>query len=292
MKLDSTFFDKLTTELTQSEREFKKKYIKLAVFSALIWWAVLSLLWQFQTVKNWADGSFAQYAVIYALPIILFFVAKVMFDAQTEERVLTKIALENGGTYSTSLDIRKEKGAMFREGHSPKLEGELAFISKNKEKFRLFRYVFYKGHGKYKREYSYRVFGVGGFQVIPHMYLNYKKNNYSLSLGQKLSLPSAFENEFILSIPPSYHIEALQIFTPDVLEAILRLPFKCDIEFVNGEIIFYLENRRRPSFKSGLLNDLPKMKQIVEGARDIVSLISHKIQNIKWAPVGDKKWSL
>ena len=98
-------------------------------------------------------------------------------------------------------------------------------------------------------------------------------------------MPTEFEKKFTLSIPRGYHIEALQVFTPDVLEEILRLSIVSDIEIVGNEIIFFLE---------GLwsVNDIFRGLDILEkefnSIEKVVNLLKPKLEKVRWQQIGDR----
>jgi len=109
----------------------------------------------------------------------------------------------------------------------------------------------------------------------------FKENKYSMSIGEHLSLPVEFEKYFSLSIPKGYHLEALQIFTPDIMARIIDLPFKSDIEFVDNQIIFVLEDVKN------LFSNFSRFQWQIIGIKHLINLIKPKIEKASWSKVGD-----
>ncbi len=117
--------------------------------------------------------------------------------------------------------------------------------------------------------------------------MNYKYNRHSFSAGVTVSLPTEFEKVYTVSVPEGYQLEGLQIFTPDIASEILDLPFRCDIEVVDKEILFLLEYQDFVSTK-----DLGRLGKQVEGAKKIIALLKPKFDSLTWSPVGDKSYHM
>ncbi len=280
MHFDRVFYQKIKEQVETSERAYKKRYGWVAVLATVLVGLLLVYLSR--------EGKFEDFRLlgVSAFPFIFYTLGKRVYSDKAEGLLLQKLAEENGGNYRESFTVGIEQAVMFRQGHDQRGWREISFKDSSGESIRFFRYSFVIGYGKNKMTFNYHVFSVRNLGIAPHIYLNYKKNKYSMSLGKVLSLPTEFEKNFTMSIPEGYHLEALQIFTPDVLEKILNLQLKCDIEIVNGEVFFFLENI------GSIFKDFAEVETQVETAKTLVSLIKPKLNNLRWAPVGDKSFSL
>ncbi len=280
------FFEKIRKELVAGQEQYKKKYFFIGVVSALGWPALLVFLgFEFSIVGSYLDAGRELTILLFLAPIFFYVAGRERLYSKADDDILQKITLDNGGVYKKTLDLEGEKSAMLNQSPRYRATRAISFIGDSGERIRFFQYSFQPAGSKIGgKSPSYRVFSIAGLGVFPHMYLNYRKDLYSMSLGQKLSLPSDFEKEFELSIPPSYHLEALQIFTPDIIHEILELPLRCDIEFVNGEILFFLEG------SGSLAKGLEGFEKKIESAKKMVSLLKPKLENLRWAPVGDKAY--
>jgi len=282
MKLDRAFYESLRLEVQKREQSFTKKYRWLfvpVVGVALITWGIEP------SIERLFDVT-SRLLIPICVLFSVYLGIKSLHADKASKKILINLARENGGTYTENPSLFGEKAAMFSQGNSNEASQCVTFQGKDGGRFRLFRYYFSTGSGNSRKSFVYQVFTVSCVGIVPHMYLNYKANKYEMSLGQKLSLPSEFEKEFTLSIPEGYHIEALQIFTPDILYEILQLPFRCDIEFVNGEVLLFLENIHN------VLKDFDKLEAQISGALKIVDMLQPKLNDLRWAPVGDKAYSL
>jgi hypothetical protein len=288
MKLDRAFYDAVSKEVKEQERIYVKKYRNKFILGVFIFWLIFSVIWGIISKGGGIPEAIVEiiFFFVFVLPILGYFVDKMKYASVGETKILEKIVADNGGAYVQYIDLKMEKASMFSKGHSRSAYGGVYFTGESGERVRLFQYRFFTGSGNNQKMFDYRVFSISGLKVVPHIYLNYRHNKYAMSLGQELSMPALFEKEFSVSIPKGYHLEALQLFTPDVLEVILNLPLKCDIEFVDGEVIFFLEGIRN------LSKDFEKLEKYIEGAKKIVSLLKPKLEDIRWAPVGDLSYHM
>jgi len=80
-------------------------------------------------------------------------------------------------------------------------------------------------------------------RAVPHLFINSKKNSINPNgLGyeiEKLKLEGNFSEYFELLIPPGYHIDALQILTPDVMHALVEYGKDYDFELIGNELYVY-----------------------------------------------------
>lgn len=280
MHFDRVFYQKIKQEVETSERAYKKRYGWIAVCATVLSGVLLWYLWIQVKIEDFQIFGIAFF------PMLIYFAGKNVYAHRAEGLLLKKIAEENGGTYRESFSVEGEHAVMFRQGHDQSGGREVSFQDGSGENIRFFEYSFVVGYDKHKKTYKYHVFSIKNLGTTPHLYLNYKKNKYSMSLGKVLSLPAEFEKNFTMSVPEGYHLEALQIFTPDVLDKILNLPLKCDIEIVNGEVLFFLENI------GSIFKNFSELEIQIESAKTLVAILKPKLSNLRWAPIGDKSFSL
>jgi hypothetical protein len=82
-------------------------------------------------------------------------------------------------------------------------------------------------------------------RAVPHILLDGKTlgNGTRFDAGnyhvQKIKLEGNFPDKFDLYAPPKYQIDALQIFTPDVMAALLDNGQRYDFEFIGDELWSY-----------------------------------------------------
>ncbi len=136
-------------------------------------------------------------------------------------------------------------GIIFSQGHSRSIQE--AFVFPNG--FEIGNYTYSTGSGKQRRTYNWSYMRVKLVRRLPHMLLDARKNNMfnssvsnlpvSLTKDQAMRLEGNFNDYFTLYAPKGYEADALYVFTPDVLAALVDFGASHDIEVVDDDLIFY-----------------------------------------------------
>ena len=193
-----------------------------------------------------------------------------------------KLAELNGWEYKPGGNLKDERGLMFRQGRSGHIRNAIQGVIGDRP-FRIFSFSFETGRGRFKQKNFYTVFAFKFNGSFPHIYLDSHKNYHSISAGERIAVPEEFKNKFSISAPRKYEIEALQIFTPDILGRLSRLRLKHDIELIGGEMIV---------FAAGRLNSPKRIEEELNDALEIEELLGLKLDKIKFEPIGDMPYIL
>lgn len=217
------------------------------------------------------------YEGMFAFPF--FFVFLYIFLVESKIRILfwKQFAELNIWKYKDFSDLNQEQGIMFRQGHS-RIINHCVEGAINERNFRIFNYNFSIGSGKHRKIYLYTVFSFKFSGTFPHIYLNNKSNSYSIKAGESILLPTEFEKSFSLSAPKEYEIEALEIFTPDVLANLLDNKFGHDVEFVNQEMLLFFD---------GKISNSEQLDREFRRALDLEDLLDEKLDRFKTETIGD-----
>src|SRR3989344_3817322 len=230
------------------------------------------------------------YSLIGSLPLIGILAFRRYFIEQGRAVFWKKFSLRNNWSYSPTLDLSKESAVLLKQGNSGRsAKYELRKIIDGRQ-IRIFYYTFTVSAGKHTYTYSYTVFGFTFNGSFPHLYLDRNLNTYGVNnttlvrFGVNIdlppvSLPTEFEQKFKLYVPEKYEIEALQIFTPDILAHLLDINFKYDIEFVDQEVLVFID---------GEIDSLDKLEKEFEVAKKIRDLLAPTLNSIKFSPIGDR----
>lgn len=85
-------------------------------------------------------------------------------------------------------------------------------------------------------------------KTLPHLLLDSRDNNYmnifsnlprKFSSSQIMQLEGDFNNYFTLYVPKGYEKDLLYLFTPDVMQALIKGNAKYDIEIIKDELYLY-----------------------------------------------------
>lgn len=132
---------------------------------------------------------------------------------------------------------------IFQQGHSQTVVDALSF--KDGVEIGNFRYV--TGSGKNRRVHSYFYAKLTLKRPLPNIVVDCRRNNFFgmtnlpdvYSQSQKIRLEGDFSDNFDVYIPEGYGRDALYVLTPDVMQALLELGGKFDLEVVDDQLYMY-----------------------------------------------------
>ena len=247
----------------------------VAFISSITLWIIAT----FNMLGDWSPNPGAEVVFIPFFVVVIYIIA---VGEKVRASFWKQFAEINGWRYHHSGDLNQEAGVMFQQGNngtiSHCIEGGV-----DKRLFRIFTYAFSIGSGKNKRAYHYTVFAFKFNGSFPHIYLNRRYNLYGVNVGEKVPLPAEFEKKFFLSAPKKYEIEALEIFTPDVLARLLDSEFAHDVELVDQEVLI---------FTAGRINNFEQLEKEFNRALELEDLLDEKLDKFKFQPIGDMPHSL
>ena len=242
--------------------------------------------------KQWQFWSILAFAIISSIALLILlggyeivafipFIVIILYAGFAREKVKIlfwkQFAKLNGWQYKSNSDPSQESGIMFRQGHSRHISYCVEGVVDGRN-FRVFNYNFTIGYGKESKIYCYTVFSFKFDGTFPHIYLNNKANSYSIRVGESIPLPSEFEKSFSLSAPKEYEIEALEIFTPDVLASLLDNKFGHDVEFINQEMLIFSDEQ---------INRSEELGKEFKRALELEDLLDEKLDKFKMETIGD-----
>lgn len=186
-----------------------------------------------------------------------------------------QLAATNGWSYEADGDVAAEAGLMFHQGHSQNIFNVITGNFDGR-KMRIFTFHFATGSGKQRRDYYYTVYEFTFAGQFPHLNLNSLLNMYGVAGGVKLPLPAEFEKFYRLTAPEEYEIEALQVFTPDILAYLIDRQLPYDVELVNQEMLIYVK---------GQVNDLQQLEQDYARACDFAQRMAPTLDKMRFAEI-------
>ncbi len=249
-----------------------KKYWALVCLGLLVWASLTFFV--ILPLEN-TDGAWP--GIIIALPFIVLLLLYGIARSMIETIFWQQFAKKHDLSYTPAADYSKEKAFMFDQGHSESITHFLSGTIGN-HPLRIFSYTFTTGSGKHKQTHLYTVFGFTFNGRFPHFYLDYKKDWFNRSIGEKISLPEEFEKKFALYAPRKYEIEAHQIFSPDLLAYLLDHNLKYDIEIVNQELLVFI---------SGQIGNLADLENELAEAQKLMEKIAPTLDNFHFEKIGD-----
>lgn len=176
--------------------------------------------------------------VVLALPLMYIY-------REREQIRNLRFAQRNNLTYYTGAYQEDKSGMIFHFGHTKTFANLFGVTGSRLQEFGT--YSCQTGSGRDRAVYNYGFVRLKLPRKLPHMVLDSRKENSfmmgdiarGLDKDQVLELEGDFGNYFTLYVPKSYEQDALYIFTPDVMQALVDAPHWHDSEIVDDDFYLY-----------------------------------------------------
>jgi hypothetical protein len=211
------------------------------------------------------------------LAIGLFWYAKVNYEVRI--KFWQQFARRNGWKYSKTSALEHEEALVFAESKrrtkiTNTVRGEIYGLPA-----RIFESSFTIRKGRDYNTFHYINFGFRFNGYFPHLYLNRLDNVHNIkNSGVRIRLPTEFEKKFHLYGPIEYEMEALEIFTPDVLQSLLGIDWPHDIELVDQELLI---------FRPGGVNNQKELEKEFSLATKLRNYLAPKLNRVRFNKIGD-----
>lgn len=262
------------TDINRTARAFITQRMRwqLALFALLTagWFGLGFWL----LVRKGFDDDIAQ--IFLVIPVLVGGSLWAYVVQQVRTRFWLQFAHTHGFAYQPKGDPSAEVAVMFRQGHSRRMHHVIVGTAEGRA-LRISSYRFTIGSGKHSTTYPYTVFEFRFSGQFPHLYLNQRFNGYSVSVGEAVPLPAEFEKKFTLRAPREYEIEALEVFTPDLLAYLLDAEFEHDLEIVDQELLI---------FTVGFVNTLDDLERKFADAVALAQRLAPKLDRFRFTPIG------
>lgn len=238
-------FDSLNRAPTELEIAEYKKYLKKSnndYTSWALWLTVLAAV-IFNFFTNGTEVFASGVMVVWLVGMILFFhVAS--SRAKVRGAKLYVFAKDNELIYVPERSKIDKEGAIFGIGSGR----SLVDIFKAPEGIEVANYRYTTGSGKTTQSHHWSYLAIKLERHLPHMILDARANNWfgnssnlpqALKGTQKLLLEGDFNNYFTLYAPEEYKTDALYVFTPDVMLALVESSHNYDIEIIDDTMYVY-----------------------------------------------------
>ena len=245
-------FSALTRPITAQDMEnYRAKYIKKmstqsrVITGILVVLGLISLI-VFVLPQMIAGRISVSLLVIVAIAVAVGFIAVLGVMGRRKKLArLYAFALDNNVQLIVDQPNPIYPGIIFNQGHSRSILEALVFSNGHE----IGNYTYSTGSGKSRRTYNWGYMRVKLVRKLPHMVLDARKNNLfggsvsslptALTKDQVMRLEGNFNEHFTLYAPKGYERDALYVFTPDVMSALVDYGANHDIEVVDDSLIFY-----------------------------------------------------
>ena len=163
---------------------------------------------------------------------------------QVQHEFMEQFAAANGYSYAPTGPLDNLDGSLFNIGHNRSVANLIVGAYETRP-ISLFTYTYVTGSGKSQQTHYNTVFELQFNVVMPDILLENGGHFFGESLFQNLGgketikLEGDFNKYFSLYIPKGYETEALEIFTPDVMQELMDKAKGLSLEIVNGHCFIY-----------------------------------------------------
>lgn len=246
--------------------------MKSMITVGMVFWSICLLLMLLQftgLVKT--DGKLlwgaAFWSVLYTIGCFAYYIT------YREQVRLYRFARLHGLRYLPDLRDPQRNGMIFTVGHGRQARNIMSLVDRSgRTLFELGNMMYVEGYGRNRRTYSYTYLCIDMRRHLPHMVLDSTRNNLRLfgknlssslpaafAKDQRLQLEGDFNNYFTLYAPKEYERDALYIFTPEVMAAMIDTAAQFDAEVVDDKLYFYSQ---QPAFDEALLRRFFRVIQV------------------------------
>ena len=161
--------------------------------------------------------------------------------------MLSAFALANNLDLQTHVSDPAYPGLMFQVGDSRKLNQRI-IVPTDGNAIEIGNYQYSTGSGKNRSTHVLGFMRIKLPRRVPNMVLDSKANNFigmfsnlptAFNRDQVLQLEGTFNDHFTLYAPKAYERDALYVFTPDVMMALINYAGEYDIETVDNDLFIY-----------------------------------------------------
>lgn len=162
---------------------------------------------------------------------------------KVQDEFMRQFAIANGYQFSVSGDDHPAlDGALFRLGSGRSIRDVVGGTYLDRP-ITLFNYGYETGSGKNRRVYHYTVFELQFDTAMPDILLEkrslFSDDSLMSRLPEHIQLEGDFNKEFNLTIKKGYEVEALEVFTPDVMAELMDRCRGLSLEIVNDHLFIY-----------------------------------------------------
>ena len=246
---------------------------ELAIFVAVVAAMMIFFMVFTSILLGSNDFTFGPFLMLtFFVGIIIAIYAAISAARRRYLAKLYKFAQANDITLRYDVGSPAYSGMIFDEGHSRQIKEALAFS----DGVELGNYEYVTGSGKSRTTHLYGYARVALNRSLPNMVLDAKSNNFlnlsslpdTFDRSQRLKLEGDFNNYFDLYVPKQYERDALYVFTPDVMQALVDRGKQYDMEVVDSELFVYFPLRIKLDSQAVLTDMLAMLDTIGTELRD------------------------
>lgn len=237
-----------------------------------LWYIVPGVLLVVIAAAGLRAGADARIAL--ALPLLWIFVGWSIAYSKMLGEFMSQFARANNFEYYEYWGLGDTVGALFEQGHSRKLS-RMAAGSYHGHPIRFFHYSFTLGSDRQRtRDFTVTEITLGG--LVPNILVESRNTFDFMSFrgnAHHVEIPfeSNFRDHFIAYTQTDFEIEAFEIFTPDVMEALIAKAKGFDFEFIENKLYV---------FKEGIITSRGEMAKLLDLAKYLIAALAPRLARL------------
>lgn len=252
-------FDELNVPVTRDDvKKFKKEYLigalsfrgDVSMLPAIIivFGVVVGLM--FAMARAGGFGSVVMGVILLAFCALVYLIyCQLSFKEVAESIRAQRIAESNGWTYRYRATTVSYIASLFTTGRNSKYRDVI-----DTPTFQVGHYGFTTGYGRDRQDYDYGYMVMPLDRRLPHMVLDSKSNDTNIfgmnfsnlpvtfDRSQTISLEGDFDRFYTLYAPGGYDVDVRYLFTPDVMQLLMRESDDVDMEILDDHIYVYFSD--------------------------------------------------
>ncbi|MCL2037794.1 hypothetical protein FWG95_02205 [Candidatus Saccharibacteria bacterium] len=232
-----------------------------------------------ETVKSISNNPIDALAVLLIISSIIFYFKWVIDRLENYQYKLLRFAIDNGLKYGGSYTNKPSADRiMFSVASRSRFKSDEKVLSWSKGDYALGRFEYEAG---LRHTFAINYMSVKLPRHMPQLFLNSNQNKLNIKTDtfrvKKLKLEGDFANTFTLYAPPKYAVDALQVFTPDVMAALMDHGTQYNYEILDDRLYIYSLD----IFSQYALAKKETMQNLLESTARLAPEFTHQSKNYR-----------
>ena len=177
-------------------------------------------------------------------PLVLVPLGYYVVREAVQHEFMKQFAVRSGFSYEKEGEVDGLDGCVFEIGHSRQCK-DIIRGRHGAYPITLFNYGYTSGYGRGSRSFAFTVFRLQFCTILPNILLWAHGHQFGEDLTEhigneaRIELEGDMHKQFIFYAQKEYEIEALQVFTPEIIERLAGYSGSFSLEIAGSELYIY-----------------------------------------------------
>lgn len=215
---------------------------------------------------------FSRFGLASFVPTLIWFTAGWAIAYKLVQfEFMRQFAERNNLTFEVAGDTATLHGDLFARGHSAAMTCVLSGM-RNGFPLRFFLYDYTTGTGKQKRAHFFTVAEVTFRGNLPDVIVDTTEDRYTDDgidgAHRVVVLGNRFDEHFTLRVAEGHEIEALEVFTPEIIEEVIGRGRGYSFEFINNHLYVWT---------AGHVQTSVRLRHMLELAHYLIDALAYRL---------------